>query len=77
MEGLCAWLDIEEVPDRRERTGISHVQPGHGRDLVVGNVFQKIPDVPGLIRRGEHTLVQESHQDVGLLEVPILVNGLA
>ena len=26
--------------------------------------------------RGEHTLVQESHQDVGLLEVPVLVNGL-
>ena len=27
------------------------------------------------VRRGEHTLVQESHQDVGLLEAPVLVYG--
>ncbi len=33
--------------------------------------------MPGLVRRGEHMLVQESHQDVGLLEVPVLVRGLA
>ena len=47
VEGLCAGLDIEEVPDRRERTDMCHVQPGHGRDLVVGNV--ELQDVPGLI----------------------------
>ena len=80
VEGLGVGLEIEEVPDRRERSGMGHVQPGHGWDLVVGSVFQRtveLPDVPGLVRRGEHTLVQESHQDVGLLEVPVIVIGLA
>ena len=72
--------EIEEVPDRRERSGMGHVQPGHGWDLVVGSIFQRtveLLDVPDLVRRGEHTLVQESHQDVCLLEVPVLVHGLA
>ena len=56
-----------------------HVQPGYGRGLVVGIGLQgsvQLPDVPGLVRSGEHTLVQESHQDVALLEVPVLVSGL-
>ena len=69
---LGVGLEIEEVPDRRERSDMGHVQPGHGWDLVVGVVFQRtveLPDVPGL--------VQESHQDVGLLEVPVIVIGLA
>ena len=69
--------EIEGVPDRREWSGMGHVQPGHGWDLVVGSRTVELPDVPGLVRRGEHTLVQESHQDVGLLEVPVLVHGLA
>ena len=71
---------IEEVPDRRDRTDVRHVQPSHGRGLVVGIGLQgsvQLPDVPGLVLSGEHTLVQESHQDVGLLEVPVLVRGLA
>jgi len=41
VEGLCGGLEIEEVPDRRERTGMGHVQPGHGWDLVVGDIFQR------------------------------------
>jgi hypothetical protein len=41
VEDLCAGLEIEEVPDRRERTGKGHVQPGHGWDLVAGNIFQR------------------------------------
>jgi len=41
VEDLCGGLEIEEVPDRRERSGMSHVQPGHGWDLVVGNIFQR------------------------------------
>jgi hypothetical protein len=80
VEGLRVGLEIEEIPDRRERSGMGHVQPGHGWGLVVGSIFQRtveLPDVPGLVRRGEHTLVQEGHQDVGLLEVPVLVRGLA
>ena len=80
MEGLGVGLEIKEVPDRRERSDMGHVQPSHGWDLVVGSIFQRtveLPDVPGLVRRGEHTLVQESHQDVGLLEVPVIVYGLA
>jgi len=36
VEGLCVGLEIDEIPDRRERTGMGHVQPGHGWDLVVG-----------------------------------------
>ena len=39
VEGLGAGLEIEEVPDRRERSGMGHVQPGHGWDLVVGSIF--------------------------------------
>jgi hypothetical protein len=77
---LRVGLEIEEIPDRREWSGMGHVQPGHGWGLVVGSIFQgtvELPDVPGLVRRGEHTLVQEGHQDVGLLEVPVLVRGLA
>jgi len=57
-----------------------HVQPGHGRGFVVGIGLQgsvQLPDVPGLVRSDEHTLVQESHQDVGLFEVPVLIRGLA
>jgi hypothetical protein len=80
VEGLRVGLEIEEVPDRRDRSGMGHVQPGHGWDLVVGSIFQgtvELPVVPDLVRRIEHTLVQESHQDVGLLEVPVLVRGLA
>jgi hypothetical protein len=71
---------IEEVPDRRELTGMSNVQPGHGRDLVVRNILQwsvELSDVPGLVRRCDHTLVHECQQDVALLEVPVLVRGLA
>ena len=77
VEGLGVGLEIKEVPDRREWSGMGHVQPGHGWDLVVGSRTVELPDVPGLVRRGEHTLVQESHQDVGLLEVSVLVHGLA
>ena len=65
MEGLCGGLVIEEVPDQREQTDIRHVQPGHGRVLVVGVGLLgsvQLPDVPGLVRSGEHTPVQESHQ---------------
>jgi hypothetical protein len=60
MEGLCGGLMIEEVPDRRERTGMSHMQPGHGRDLVVRNILQwsvELPDVPGLVIRCDQTLI--------------------
>ncbi len=63
---------IEEVRELDEAQEVE--------DLVVGSIFQgtvELPDVPGLVRRGEHTLDQESHQDVGLLEVPVLVRGLA
>ena len=55
-------VEIEEDPYRRKRSGMGHVQPGHGWDLVVGSIFQRtveLPDVPGLVRRGEHTLAQE------------------
>ena len=41
VEGLCGGLEIEEVPDRRERTGMRYVLPGDGWDLVVGNIFQR------------------------------------
>jgi len=61
VEGLRVGLEIEEIPDRRERSGMGHVQSGHGWDLVVGSIFQRtveLPDVPGLVRRGEHTLVE-------------------
>ncbi len=57
---------IEEVPD--------------WRDLVVRIISQRpvqLPDVPGLVLQGEHTLVQECQQDVALPEVPVLVRGLA
>jgi hypothetical protein len=80
VEGLCGGLMIEEVPDRRERTGMSHLQPGHGRDFVMWSILQRsveLPNVPGLVRRGEHTLVHECQQDVALLVVPVLVRGLA
>jgi hypothetical protein len=80
IEEIRVGLEIEEISDRRKRSGMGHVQPGHGWGLVRGSIFQRaveLPDVPGLVRSGEHTLVQESHQDVGLLEVPILVRGLA
>jgi len=30
VEGLCGGLEIEEVPDRRERTGMRHLLPDHG-----------------------------------------------
>ena len=62
VEGLCGGLEIEEVPDRRERTGMRHVLLGHGWDLVVGNNFQKtveLPNVLGLVRRGAYSLVHE------------------
>ena len=36
--GLCA---VEEVPDRRERTGMGHVEQGAGRSLVDRIVFQR------------------------------------
>jgi hypothetical protein len=39
VEGLRVGLEIEEIPDRRERSGMGHVQPGHGWELVVGNIF--------------------------------------
>ncbi len=57
---------IEEVPDRWEINDMSHVQPDHGRGLVTG-----------LVRRGEHALVDDRQQDVALLIVPVLVLGLA
>ena len=41
VEGLFAGLEIKEVPDRRERSGMGHVQPGHGWDLVVGSIFRR------------------------------------
>ncbi len=62
VEGLCGGLEIEEVPDQRERTCMRHVLPGHGWDLVVGNIFQRtvqLPDVLGLVRRCAHSLVHE------------------
>jgi hypothetical protein len=77
VEGL---LMIEEVLDRRELTDISYVQPEHGRGLVVRSILQrpvKLPDMPGLVRRGEHALVHESQQDFALLIVPVLVRGIA
>ena len=50
VEGLCGGLVIEEVTDRRERTDVRHVQPGHGRGHVVGSILQR----RGLVRRGKH-----------------------
>jgi hypothetical protein len=37
----------------------------------------ELPNVPGLVRRGDHTLVHECQQDVALFEVPVLIRGLA
>ena len=48
MEGLCGGLMIEEVPDRRELTDMRHVQPGHGRGLVVGANLQRPVQLPGV-----------------------------
>ena len=46
VEGLGVGLEIEEVPDRRERSGMGHVQLGHGWDLVVGSFFQRTVELP-------------------------------
>ena len=46
VEGLGVGLEIEEVPDRRERSGMGHVQPGYGWDLVVGSIFQRTVELP-------------------------------
>ena len=48
VEGLGVGLEIEEVPDRRERSGMGHVQPGHGWDLVVGIIFQRTFELPNV-----------------------------
>ena len=80
VEGLCGGLEIEEILDRRKRTAMRHVLVSHGWDLVAGNILQRtvqLPDVLGLVRRGAHSLVYECLEDVALLEVPILVGGLA
>ena len=81
MEGLQLRLcAVEEVPDRRERTGMGHVEQGAGRNLVDRSVLQRtvqLPDVTRLGRSGELALVHEGLEGVMLLVVPVLVRRLS
>ena len=81
MEGLHLRLcAVEEVPDRRERTGMGHVEQGAGRSLVDRSVSQRavqLPDMTRLGRSGELALVQEGLEGVLLLVVPVLVRRLS
>ena len=55
---------VEEVPDGRERTGMSHVKPGHGRSFVSRSILQgtvQLPDVTRLGQSGEHALPGGRH----------------
>ena len=48
--------------------------------LVVWRILQRsvqLPDMPSLLRRGEHALVHEHQQDVALLVDTVLIRGLA
>ena len=76
VEGLHVGLAVEEVPDRRERTGMGHVKPGLGRSLVSRSILQrtvKLLDTARLERSGEHALVHERQEGVMLLVVPVVV----
>ena len=79
MEGLHLRLAVVEFQDRRERTGMGHLEPGTGRSLVGRSILQRtvqLPDVTRLGRSGEHALVHESLEGVLLLVVPVVVRRL-
>ena len=55
-------LAVEEVPDGRERTSMSHVEARRGRSLVSRSILQgavQLPDVTRLGRSSEHALVMK------------------
>ena len=81
MKGLHLRLRaVKEVPDRRERTGMGHVEQGVGRSLVDRSVLQRTVQLSDMTRlgwSGEHALVHEGLEGVLLLVVPVLVRRLS
>ena len=77
--GLHLRLAVEEDPDRRERTGMGHVEPGASRSLVGRSVLQRTVQLPNMMRlgrSGEHALVHEGLEGVLLLVVLVVVRRL-